>query len=79
MSEIQETLQSIARKGMEECYELGKFHGAVNELEKLKADMVVKLCLGKECDNCLFLRGYGICEVKEFIEDRISKLKGEQE
>jgi len=64
MSEIQETLQSIARKGMEECYELGKVHGAILELEKIKEKIDI------ECDS--------VDSALDIIIDRISELKGEQ-
>lgn len=47
------------------------------DLEKLRDDVVIKLCLGKECDRCLFEGAYGICGVKNFIAERISELKGE--
>lgn len=49
----------------------------IEELEKLRDDVVIKLCLGKECDRCLFEGAYGICGVKNFIAERISELKGE--
>ncbi len=49
----------------------------ITDLEKLRDDVVVKLCLGKECDRCLFEGAYGICGVKNFIAEHISEIKGE--
>ena len=76
MSEIQETLQSIAKKYMEECYSLGKVHGAILELEKIKAEIQEV-----SYDRLNGFNGGQIIVEWEDIEDifykYISELKGE--
>ena len=70
------TLTQIYDSGVELGSSVAK-ENYIKDLEKLRDDVVVKLCLGKECDRCLFEGAYGICGVKNFIAERISELKGE--
>lgn len=73
MSEIQGKLQSIAKKYMEECYELGKVHGAIGELEKVRQEIESKYW--EDFDSNTVISNH---EIDEIFDKHLSKLKGEQ-
>ena len=71
-------LTDLVAKQNEESYQLGKKHGAIEELEKIKADILnfiggMNMCddLDNEAFKKLDIR------IEDIFDDHISELKGE--
>ena len=71
-------LTDLVAKQNEESYQLGKKHGAIEELEKIKAEITeYRNNIHAGSDEFHIGRLFGCDEMVEIIDKHISELKGE--